>query len=192
MLYWIVDNIWWPLGLLALAAVVLAFVWWVHRRQELLIALAAVSALIGLLCILSWLVITDTQRIKNALHEIADAVTDNRPDDVIPHLADQFQFFGMNRTLTKSQVRDTIKAGVGHYGVEGLSVYNIDVEELSRAAGNAKVTFNLRVFLQSDSSPKIFRCRSQFILEDGKWRMKTLEFSNPFVKTDQPLQLHVP
>ena len=88
MLYWIVDHVWWHLCLLALAAVILAFVWWIHRRQELLIALAVVSALIALLCIVSWLVITDKQRIENVLYDMADAVTDNRPDDVIPHLAE--------------------------------------------------------------------------------------------------------
>jgi hypothetical protein len=192
MLYWIVDHVWWHLGLLALAAVILAFVWWIHRRQELLIALAVVSALIALLCIVSWLVITDKQRIENALYDMADAVTDNRPDDVIPHLAEQFQFVGANRTLTKGQVRDAIKAGIELYGVEGVRIFNFEFEDFSRQAGIAKVKFNLRVFLKGGRGLEIFQCRAQFILEDGKWRMKTLEFFNPIVKTDQPLQLHLP
>src|SRR5262249_17268058 len=117
---------------------------------------------------------------------------DNRPDDVVQHLSNEFEFVGLNRTLNKSQVRDAIKDGVRHYGVEALWVSQFEVEELSQRAGLAKVKFRLHVSLQGGRGGEMFWCRSQFIREDGKWRMKSLHFYNPFVKTDQPLQLHLP
>jgi hypothetical protein len=190
-MHWLVDNAFWFYGLLILAALVLGLLWWVHRRREFLIALAVVGAVALALWFLCRLVVTDRQQLVNNITEMADAVVDHRPDDVVKHLAENFDFPALNRTVTKSQVRDAIKSAVEHYGIDGIRVWDFKVTEVSRSDGRAKVEFFCRVSLSSGGD-QMFLCRSRFILENGNWRMKAIDFYNPIVKTDQPVQFNLP
>lgn len=187
MLHWLVDNVLWFYILFGLVAAALLYLWWINRRRALLFALCAVAGLLVLLFLLSWFVVTPRQQITNALYEMAEGVSANKPDQVLKHLAKDFRF----KTLTRADVAAAINRGVTLHGIQDVFVWNFQFDELAPAEKKAKVSFHFRVTGVREEIGFAL-CRSEFVEEEGKWRMKSINFFKPVAGSDQELPIPVP
>jgi hypothetical protein len=183
-LYWIVDNVLWLYILLGFAAVALFYLWWVNRRRSYLIALGVVVVLIAIFWVLSLFFVSDRQQIQTAVYEMADAITENKPENAVKHLSRDFQF----QSLKKADVHDAISKAVKTFQIDNISVRDIKFVELSRSKAFAKIDFLFYAVAGGQQAPR-FRCEADFVLEEGKWRMKTIKFFKGFTGSDQEYQI---
>ncbi len=192
MLEWVVDSSWWLLGLLGLTLVVLAYLWWANRQRGLLVAAAVVTGLMALLWLLGQVIVTDRQQIVNAVNEMAAAVSARRPDDVIKYLAEDFEYAGSGRTITKDDVRQALKRAAEHYGVHEVTVSQFQFDKVAPAEGRAAVQFQFSVFDGSGDALALMRAKADFVRVNGKWLMRTIRFYKAFTNSDQEFHVNVP
>jgi hypothetical protein len=188
MLHWIVDHATLFYVLLGLVAAACAAAWWLTRKKGPLIALGVVVGLMLLIFILSLFIVTDRQMLAAAIHEMASAVEENKPEKIVKHLARDFTY----GSETKKTAAKYIKRVIDGYGLTYVKAWDIDVEKVSREEGKAQVSFRTRVDWGNGDGTGMFICRCQFILEEGAWRLKSFQIFNPVVNTDQPLQIDPP
>jgi hypothetical protein len=183
VLRWLVDHAGLLYVLLGLVALALAVSWWMTRERRYLVGLGAVAGLAALVWLLSLVIVTDRQQIRRAVEEMAQAVADNKPGVIVGHLSKDFSYQGLTRATIEQHLAGTIRA----YGLTFVKVWDFDFEQLSRAEGKARVAFRARADLGEDIT--MWLCRADFVLEDGRWRMKGFNVYNPVVNTDQPIQV---
>ncbi len=190
MLSWIDDNVVWFYVILGTIAVGLFVVWWRNREGKYLIGLGVVLLLIGGLVLLTFLRITDRERIESHLNEMADAVEKRKPEDIVKHLSDQFEFKSGAGRVSKPQAKQMINAAIRYYSLQDVYLWNIEFEEISSEKGTAHVSYMARVTF-SDGE-QMFRCESDFVKEGNQWRMTTFQLFNPVVDADRPIQVPLP
>jgi hypothetical protein len=179
MLHWLIDNAILFYVLLGLVALAFAAVWWLRRDRRLLIGLAVAVVLIALVWLLTLLVVTDSQQLERAVREMAAAVSEDRPADLVKHLSRKFSY----GPVTKDNAADFISRNVQAYGVTYVHIGRFDVKRVSRAEGKAEVVFLMRVDLSSTGVP--FECHADFVLEDGQWRLLSFKLEETLRKTGE-------
>jgi hypothetical protein len=185
MLWWVVDHAGLLYFLLGVALLALAAAWWLNRERKYLIALGVPAGLLVLVWLLTLVIVTDRQQLRRNIEDMAQAVNDNRPANIVRHLARDFSYQGVTRESAEAAIGNAIRDS----GVTFVQVWNFDVEELSRPEGKARIAFLTRADLRGGQATAPLWCRADFVLEDGQWRLKGFNFYNGFVNTDQPIQI---
>jgi hypothetical protein len=188
MFHWVFDNIWIFYVLLVAVAAALGYLWWANQTRGLLIATGVVSALLVLLFLLSWLIVTDREEMTNAVYEMAGGVSANEPDRVVKHLAKDFSY----RSLNKAAVATAINQAVTRWGIGDVIVWNFKFDQVSREDKSARVQFHMRVTDRDGLEVGFALCRCEFVIEDGHWRMQSIKFYKPFTDSDQEIPVPVP
>jgi hypothetical protein len=183
VLGWLVDNALLFYLLLGLGGVALAAGWWLTRESRYLLGLAVVVLVLFLVWLLTQLVVSDRQRLRQVIEEMAGAVETHKPGLIVKHLAKDFSYAGIARNAIEQKISNAIR----DYDLSYVGVWDFDFEHLSRAQGTATVAFRAKVDVGGSRSQ--FLCRADFVLEDGQWRMKTFNLFNPVTDTKKPLQV---
>jgi hypothetical protein len=181
VLWWVVDNALLLYLLLGCALFAVAASWWMTRRQPLLVAAGVLAGLLLLVWLLTRLVVTDRGRIERNVREMAAAVGEDRPADVVKHLARDFSYF----SYTKQSAEAEIRAAVRRQGLREVRVSTIDIKSLSRAEGKAEVEVKVWVYSTAVEAGAPFWCHAEFVLEDDDWRLRRLRVTHGFVNTNQ-------
>jgi len=186
MLAWLVDNAATLYVLLGILVLCLAALWWMNRKPYYLIALGAVGVLIGLLIVVSLFFVTDRQRIRSTIMEMRDGVLAGKPERVFKHFAKDFRLeFSDPKTFMERAAQS-----IRRHHVEDIVLWDFDFEVPPDRAATARVAFRARVSGQGGEG--LFLVRTDFVFEDGQWRMRTIHLFNGFVNTDQPIPIPIP
>jgi hypothetical protein len=182
VLWWLVDNALLLYLLLGCALLAVGAYWWMTRKRQFLIATGGVAGLLILVWLLTQVVVTDRGRIEGNIRAMAAAIGENKPADVVKHLARDFQF----GTYTKATAERDIRSAIHQYGLQEIRVRDVSITKLSRAEGKAEAEF--RVFVWSsmtEGGGYPFWCKAEFVLEDEDWRLRRIRIFQGFVNTDQ-------
>jgi hypothetical protein len=171
------------LGIIALAFFV---AYWVKRQRKYLVGVGIVTALVGIVALIDHLVVTDREQIVHHLGEMAEAGSNRDLDRVFRHFSAEFRHQGHD----KSSFRQAAERAIRQHNVRDFRIWDLEPVEISSETRTAKAAFKIK--FQSDLSrgADFFLCRAEFVLDpDGQWRLKGFQIFNPFVNTDQPLQI---
>jgi hypothetical protein len=188
MLWWLVDNAGLFYFLLGLAALALAAAWWLNRQRKYLVGFAGVIGALVLIWLLGRLIVTDRQQLQRNVEEMAQAIGDNRPDNLVKHLARDFLYQNLTRETAESHIGDLIR----RFALTSVRIASFEVNQLSRSEGKATVGFRAWVFSSLAEAGQPFWCTADFVLEEGQWRMKAIRVYQGFVNTDQEIRVPVP
>jgi hypothetical protein len=170
VLFWLVDNaLLWYLLLGCVLLAVLAY-WWMTRRRPFLIAAGIVAGLIFFVWLLTRLVVTDRGQIEQKLRQMADALGEQKPAEVVKFLASDFHF----GSITKQSVGPYLEREVRRAGVEEVRIREISITELSRSDRRAEVEFLALVFSRIQEGGYPCACKATFVLEGDDWRLQRL------------------
>ena len=163
---WLVEDpstVYFVLGIAALAFAVLL---WIRQERRWLNALVAVAALAALVALLDHFIVTDFERIRLDVKDMADSVAKKDTDRVFTHISDRFRLGtgGGDKKFFRGWVQDRIKGGE----VTELVVWDFQRGDISTEKKEGKV-----LFLVKGRGPQLndqyFRVVATFVLEgDGR------------------------
>jgi hypothetical protein len=179
MLFWIVDNKVFVLGLFGIMAVFAAGGWWQTRKKAWLIGSGVMLAAMVVVVALSLSTVTDQMQIENNIDAMRDALNNGKPEEASKYFNDEVtvELAGnKNLKLTNKELEALAKYNMQRYGVKKVETGRVDFEELSRP--KAVVSFMVRA---EDDPAKTGRCRVEMVLTpQGKWRVKTFTVESFF------------
>lgn len=178
---WVLDHS--AVVYILLGAVALGFSTAFHRTgRALYLAYAAgMLALMPLWWLLSHALLTDRGQIERNIRRMAEAVVDGNADELFRYVADDFRFGTMDRDTLYAKVRQAITK----HHVNDIRVFDFEVEKLSVAERQARVSFKAAV--DSPDGMRLFLLRTEFVLREKLWKIRGMTMHNPLVNTDQPL-----
>jgi hypothetical protein len=181
MLSWLSDHAGLLYFLLGLAAVALACCWWLTRQRKYLLGVAVVTSLAVLVWAVTLWVVTDSQQIQRTITAMAAAIGDNKPEEVVKHLASDFTY----GSYTKQSAERDIRAAIQRFGLQEVRVKDVTITKLSRPDGKAEAEFRVWVFSSMAESGVPYWCKAEMVLEDQSWRLRRIRFFKGFVDTNQ-------
>jgi hypothetical protein len=184
----LVDNaniVYILLGLLALGFIVAG---WLTRRVKFFALALGPVALIAVFWLTTRAVVTDLRQIHGSVDAMAGAVVNQDADELFKHVSKDFQYKGMNRNVMQDRVARAIKL----HKVKEAFISQFRATEVSRAKGKAKASFRVRVDDQGGETVFFAYCEADFVLEADRWKLKGIEFFNPVVNQDQPMNIPLP
>ena len=189
---WLAVNFDLLIMLLGIAVLAFTYAWWRTRQRAYAIGAGAAGGLIGLVCLLVFLLPlvlgeSDGQQIERKVREMAAAVKAGHLDQAFRHISGEFRFGGLDRPAFRQKAQEAIR----HHPVEDVVVWEFEHGEISRPRRTAKVRFMVKVrgdWPGSDAAG--YRCDADFALDpDGQWRLKGFQLFSSFVESDQPLRI---
>jgi hypothetical protein len=172
---WLVEDpstVYFILGLVALGC---AVGFWLRQERKYLTGLGIALVLVGLVALLDFLVVTDFERMKMHVEEMAKSVAKKDTDRICSHISDRFRVGVGDKTTFRRLIDNWMKKGE----VTELIVWEFERSDISREKKQGKITF-----LVKGRGPHLdqryLRCIATFVLEaDGKWRLSTFELVDP-------------
>jgi hypothetical protein len=188
---WLLDNFALLILVLSIAALVFAFAWWRTRQRNYGLGAASAVALIGLVCLLVYLLPflfgeTDSQQIERKIRAMAAAVKTRDLNRIFSHISERFDFHGLDKAAFRRKAVEAINARQ----VEEVVVWNFERGEIIREQGTGNVRFMVKARGNFRGSEAGYPCIADFVLDpDGQWRMQGFQIFNPFVESNQPIQI---
>lgn len=182
MLAWLVDNahlVYFVLGVVVLALLVS---FWLKRRVRTLFFAFGVAALMALFWLLTLIVMTDRKQITANLWAMARGVIDKKPDDVLRHLARDFEFKGLKR----DDLAEAAAATAGNFGVESVNLWEFDWKSVSDT--RAEVWFRC-VAHGKEGPPFPAIARATFVKEGDAWKLQRIAFHQPVANTNEEITI---
>jgi hypothetical protein len=184
MLARLVDNanlVYLVLGLVALG---LAVKGWLDRRVKTLVLAVGVVGLMVLFWCMTLIVPTDRKQIQANLWSMAQAVLDQKPDDLTKHLARDFRFKDLDREALGNAVARASRT----YKVESINLWEFDVK--SQTDDKAEIWFRCVAHGQTGGT-FLAICKAHFVKEDDQWKLERAAFFQPVANTDQEIALPI-
>jgi hypothetical protein len=188
---WLLDNFALLIMLLSIAALALAYVWWRTRRKYYAFAAGAAVALMGLVCLLVYLLPllfgeSDGQQIERKIREMAAAVKERNLDRIFSHISRDFRFGSHDKAAFRQRAEETIR----RRDVEEVVVWDFERGEIARERRTAKISFMVKARGNWQGSEAGYRCDADFVLDpDGQWRMRSFQIFNPFRESNEPINI---
>jgi len=183
---WLADSAPLVYMLLGTAAVILAVVWWRTRRGWFLIGTGVLGLLVGSIFLLRAWYPSDSEQLIHAVQDMSAALHARNMDRIFAHISDNFGF----HRHAKPEFRRLCEEVLHRRDVTECVVWDFVPEEVSRARGTGKLSFNVKPRGNWGSGAEFYLCKAEFVLEaDGQWRMKTFEIFNPYVDTSHPMDI---
>jgi hypothetical protein len=130
--------------------------------------------------------VTDREQIMDHLGVMADAASNRDLERVFSHISKDFQHGSMD----KAAFRQAAERAMRRHNVRNLRIWELEPGEISRDTRSGKIAFKVKADSDFTRGAEFYLCRAEFVLDpDGQWRMKGFQLFNPFVNTDQPLQI---
>lgn len=183
-MHWIVDHPQAVYLALGAGAIIYLAIFWAHKRVRDLGNAGIFIALLALFWLLSQFIMTDRKLIHQTLRQMADAVIAGDGDALFTHVARDFRYHDLNRDTTYQAVRKNIK----HFSIQAVHLWDYEVPELSRSDRKARVEFKATV--SGPDMDRMFLIRSDFVLEEGAWKMQSFRVFNPIVNTTDEFIVH--
>jgi hypothetical protein len=177
MIWWLVDHVNMIYFLLGLVLLGVGVLFWQNKRGRDLLAMFLVIGIGVLVWFLCSLVMTDRKQVENNMRALADAALFNRPNEIEPFLAKDFQYNGM----TRSEIAVWVTQMAKQQGVNGYNLTDFRIEKditRDKDQGRAEATFMLRV--DGTNGSYLTRCRTIFVLEEGQWRLQSFTEEKAF------------
>jgi hypothetical protein len=181
---WLIDNVHVVYLLLGLVALGFVTAWWLNKRVKFLVYAGAVLAMIGVIWLLKTQVLapTDREQIERNVEEMADGVVRGDVPAVLKHISKDFRY----KDMTREQLAAVIEKTRRQLKIVEVKVREVDFEDgVSRAKGSTRVRFKASAF-DKDSVLGVVFCIADFTLEDGQWKLKTIEFKDG-LNPDRPM-----
>ena len=183
MLAWLVDNahiVYFLLGAVVFALLVL---FWLKRRVRTLFFAVGIAALMALFWLLTLIVPTDRKQIEANLWAMARGVIDQKPDEVLRHLARDFEFQGLKRDdLAKAAAA----AGRG-FRVESVNLWEFDWKSVGET--RAEVHFRCVAHGSGGGGTFLAIARATFVKEGDAWKLQRITFHQPIANTNEEIQV---
>jgi hypothetical protein len=165
--------------LLAIAALGLAVAGWVTRRVKFFALAAIPIVLIGLFWLLTQFVVSDKQQIERNVQAIADAAVAKDGNALVKHLSRDFNYNGLPRDKISELVNHTINQSQ----ISEIKLWDWDWDSekshISRDKKSASAKFKITVHSAKIDRPVVVLCLTEFVLEDGQWKLKSFDSRNP-------------
>jgi hypothetical protein len=195
VLDWLLDNYWIAYLIFASAGAALGIAWWKTRKKHFAFGVGVVAALLGVYIVLQCLIETDMTRLKRHVNEMGQSVKDRQIKSVLEKsLSDDFQV-GIHHKYNKREFIGKAEALQQAFNVTSLSVWNIEIIEIDRSNGIAKVNFNARPHVP-DTETKWYLVKAEYVMtpkehwwQPNEWKMKTFQYSDGVVNTAEPLEI---
>jgi hypothetical protein len=169
MFSWLVDQAVLVYLLLGCGLLASVLAWWLQRRRSLALAALVCASLLLLFWLMTRLVVTDRQQLRQLFDELADAVC-HQPTAVPSRLAQDFRY----GSLTRAEVLRYLNEHLPHYPLREVRIRQMHFVSVSRAAKHAEVEFLAFVFLQTEEMGRPWACKAVCVYEDGAWRLARL------------------
>jgi hypothetical protein len=195
---WLVDDptmVYLVLGLLALA---LGAIWWINRGEDYgkkkLGWLQGLKArrltpnqccamgltVIGFLGVIIWplslLVVTDHERICQAIGEMSGGVEKKDVPKIFSHVSEQFNLAGRTKESYRQEVERLIRIGE----ITEVAAWDFEQAKVSRQMKEATIEFKVKPKGTTTGREPFYRCRATFSLDpDGQWRLRTFVVFEP-------------
>ncbi|MFO0866891.1 MAG: hypothetical protein U0744_20005 [Gemmataceae bacterium] len=166
MLVWLADHASFVYAAIVVAAVAAGLQYWLQRRVKHLAAFAGLFVLLIASWLLFKLVPTDRRQITDNLQTMGKAVLDGDAKLLFRFAASDFVY----QRQTGKELYDRIDRTLKQHKVRYLKIWNIEPQP---TGDRAKVEFHFRVDGEGDAQ-FLARGQSDFVREQGVWKMKTL------------------
>jgi hypothetical protein len=170
MLFWIVDNVWMIVFVLAIVALGFGYAWWLTRRARWLIGSGVSGGLIVLLFVLSLLIVTDQKQIRANIDAMRNAINEGKAEEAAKYFDDMVTV-DTNRgsfQVPNKALQDYAKSNMRGHAVKQVETGKVDFESLTDS--KAVVNFMVRA---DDDMQKTGRCHMEFTrTPQGKWVVK--------------------
>jgi hypothetical protein len=181
---WLVDEpstIYLILGFVGLG---LLFAFWKTRDRRWAIGLGVVVALIGLVWLLGYLIVSDSKQIQKNLEEMAAGVKAKDLDRTFAHISDQFNVNG----LTKAGLRNLAERVMRNGLIDEITIWDYEVGEVSRSNRTGKIAFKVKITGPQAPREPFYSCKADFVLDpDYQWRLRSFVIYHPV--NNEPLRL---
>jgi hypothetical protein len=172
--------------LLAFGLLVNLGLWWRTRKRSFLIAAGVFALLIGGYYLLDRSVDTDDKKLVRAVNDIAADLTAGKVDAAMKLVSDAFDGYGSN----KKGLEDYCKLHISRGEVSSFKVWDVTVEQVSRAERTATVRFNFKVQGSWGESLPTWFLRVNFVLDpDDQWRVKSFAIYDSFNNSNTPVAI---
>jgi hypothetical protein len=117
------------------------------------------------------------------LQEMAAAVKSQDTERMFQHISSEFR----HKDLDRAAFRQYIEKVFRNHEVNEL---RISEEKFPSTASKSTCWGSFRAYARGPTSNEFYRVEAIFVRDlDGQWRLKGFDFFNPFVMTNEPLQL---
>jgi hypothetical protein len=142
--------------------------------------------------LLRYVVETDVKQMDRRIQEIGKSVKERQIRSVLDkHLSDDFRVTNYN----KQGFIEHAEALRQQYNVDSLEVWGIEVMEIDREKGTAKMGFKVKPKVPDHETPH-YLVEADFVLtpsdkwwKKGEWKMKTFRYFNPAADSSSPLPI---
>jgi hypothetical protein len=167
---------------LALAEVVLAWMWYTRRDRRLVRWLLVVPAAGLVVALTAWLVVTDREKIERNLKDMAAAVVAGDFDKLGSHLdASCYAPVGAS-SIGQQELLDRGREVVRLHHVRQITLESIDT---AIAGPNASTLLNTRIYLSNFITDSIaITWKMQWGKRDGQWRLTAVQIDKPAMLAD--------
>ncbi len=183
---WLADDpspVYLVLGLIALGFFA---AYWIRRKRKLLLGVAGAAVLAGAVGLVDYLVVTEHEQIVQHLVLMAEAASRRDLDRVFGHISKDFQ----HGSLDKAAFRQAAERAIRRHNVRDVRIWDLEPSEIDSQTRTARIAFKVKVDSDFSRGADFYLCRAEFVLDaDGHWRLKGFQIFNPFVNTEQPLQI---
>jgi hypothetical protein len=168
--------------ILVIAALVGAGLWVRYQNKKTRVAAVVLVAALVLVFVVDLLVESPREQCVRKVAAIVDAVNARRPDDLLLHVSDSFDYKGMKKTRL-----GTASAW------EQLRVHNVRVatwdftrEDVQAPDANTRIV-GFMAKGEAAGRPLPFYIRAKFVRDaDGQWRVQGFTAYDPIQKTNAP------
>jgi hypothetical protein len=174
MISWFTENSTLPMisgGILVLILLGMAF----SAREKVLVYLAlAIAALTAATVICERMIVTDNEKVMEAIYEIADAVEDNDRAKVVTYIS-----------KTRQDTIDRVNAEMPRYDFSSCRILGTNYfEPADGPPKTIEVSFTVSFQVRLNNDPQSIPGHRKIILTfeqqaDGQWRLITYSHENP-------------
>jgi hypothetical protein len=183
---WLIEGDVTVLTLLVLACVVLAALWWQSRKQVFGIAAIVIGLLALTMFLVDHLVESDREQIQRKVGEIAAAISNQNLDAAFAHVSSDFRRGGTDKAGFRKYADGRLRSGF----VTDVSVWDMQVPQLDRAARQAMAETSFRVHGSFGATPPGAFARIGFVLDsDGQWRVRDFDWFTSIANSNSPMPI---
>lgn len=167
---------------LALAEVVLGWMWYTRRDRRLvrwLLVVPAVGLVVGLT---AWLVVTDNEKIQRNLKDMSAAVVAGDIDALGTYLDATCYAPVGGSSIDRKELLDRGREVISRYQVRQIKLESIDT---AISGPNASTLLGTRIYLSNFITDSIaITWKMQWGKRDGQWRLTAVQIDKPSMLAD--------
>ena len=188
---WLVEDPTVVYFVLGFAALALTAGWWMTRLGKYAVGAVVAVALILLVRLLDYWVVTDHEKIVNCIQAMAEGVAARDMDGVFAHVSPRFRLGNLDKAGFRNWAEPHIRNG----DVSSIRVWGFTKGLVDRDRGTATIEFLVKGHGTWERGGEFFRCKATYLLDpDDEWRLSGFELFQPYqdpeLATPMPVPIH--